>query len=70
MGGSLHCCCKVCVRGSVGVGVTVWMGVGVIAWVRDCVGGGRGNVCLWVRLCVCVCVCVCVCECGGEEGSG
>ena len=34
-------CVCVCVGGCdcVGVDVIVWMGVGVIAWVRECVGG-------------------------------
>ena len=60
MGGSLNCCCKVCMCVSgggcdcVGVGVIVGVGVVVIAWVRKGVCGW------WKKECVCVCVCVCV----------
>ena len=72
MGGSLNCCCKVCmcVGGGVWgecvwvclcgcVGVIVWVGVGVIAWVWK-------GVCGWYSLNCCCKVCMCV---GGEYGG-
>ena len=59
-----------------------WVGMGVIAWVRECVGGtvlvaAVMYVCRGKCVCVCVCVCVCGCDfvggcgcyCVGEEGS-
>ena len=58
---SLDCCHKVCGggegrergRGSVGVGVIVWVGVGVIAWVRKGVCGLDSLDC-YCKVCVCV----------------
>ena len=51
------------------VSVTVWVGVVVIAWVRECVGGTAliaaiKYVYVWGH-----CVGGCGCHCVGEEGS-
>ena len=64
----------------VGVNVIVWVGVDVIALVRECVGEtalnaavmyvwGEGGVCVGVTVwceCGCDCVCGCACNCVGE----
>ena len=79
-----ECGRSVCGCDCVGVGVIVWVSVGVIAWARECVGGtvlisavkyvcvlgGMGGF-MWVRLCGCGCYCVggCGCDCVGVEGS-
>ena len=82
---SVDCCCKVCVLGRsegeggvcviVGVNVIVWVGVDVIALVRECVGEtaliaavmyvwGEGGVCVGVTMwCECGCDCVCMWMC-------
>ena len=77
MGGSLNCCCTVCMcLGGVCVGVIVWVcgcdcvggcecdcvGVGMIAWVWK-------GVCGWYSLNCCCKVCMCV-KGGRGEGGG
>ena len=52
-------------RGSVCVGVIVWVGMGVIAWVWKGVCGRDSLDC-----CLKVCACMCVFGEGGEGGEG
>ena len=69
---------RVCVYRRVVVGVSGW-GIGEITCGCMCAGGGRGLVCVYVRVHMCVggelragcasclvCVCVCVCVCRWE----